>query len=191
VKTTITQAHLIVVCCLASIVLTQTLWAADNTKLKPNVLMIVVDDLAPVGSTFGGPVSLPAIDALAERGVSFQTNFANIPVCGASRASMMSGLAPTSSRFLTFDSRLDEDAPNTPSLPQLFRTHGWHTVANGKLFDVAKNRTVAASICRQPTSSSLLQGDFPTMNDWKLPMVLTLTARWQRNLSKIWQGSRS
>ena len=95
-----------------------------------------MDDLAPVGSTFGGPVTLPSMQSLADRGVSFQANFANIPVCGASRASMMSGLAPTASRFLTFDSRLDQDAPDVPSLPAFFRTAGWHTVANGKLFDV-------------------------------------------------------
>ncbi|WP_170287358.1 sulfatase [Halioglobus maricola] len=103
---------------------------------RPNVLMIIVDDLAPVGTSFGGPVSLPSLEALAQRGISFNNNYANVPVCGASRASMMSGLAPTSTRFLTFDSQLDQDAPGTPSLPAFFREQGWHTAASGKIFDV-------------------------------------------------------
>jgi len=98
--------------------------------------MFIIDDLAPIGTTFGGPVELPSIQSIAERGVSFTNNYANIPVCGASRASMMSGLAPTSTRFLTFDSRLDEDAPEALSIPGFFRANGWHTAANGKIFDV-------------------------------------------------------
>lgn len=114
-------------------VLTTPVYALEQ---RPNILMILVDDLAPVGTTFGGPVSLPSLDALASRGISFTSNFANVPVCGASRASLMSGLAPTSTRFLTFNSRLDNDAPGIASLPAYFRSHGWYTAASGKIFDV-------------------------------------------------------
>jgi len=125
--------------------LTQNVSAAEGSQRRPNVLLIVVDDLAPIGTSFGGPVTLPAMAALAEQGVSFQANFANIPVCGASRASMMSGLAPSANRFLTFDSRLDQDAPEVPSLPAFFRAAGWHTVANGKLFDVIEDSAASWS----------------------------------------------
>ena len=103
---------------------------------QPNVLMILVDDLAPVISAYGGPVSTPAIDQLAARGVRFTNNYANVPVCGASRASMLSGLAPTPSRFLSFSSRLDQDVEGSVSLPAFLKAHGWQTLANGKVFDV-------------------------------------------------------
>ena len=49
---------------------------------------------------------------------------------------MLSGLAPTAERFLSYDSRLDQDVENSTSLPAFFQEHGWHTLANGKVFDV-------------------------------------------------------
>ena len=103
---------------------------------ETNVLLILVDDLRPVTQSFGGPVSAPNLDALAERGFSFLNHYANVPVCGASRASMLSGLAPSTGRFLTFNSRLDQDAPGAESLPAYFKRHGWTVEGNGKIFDV-------------------------------------------------------
>ncbi|CAN0521365.1 unnamed protein product, partial [Scytosiphon promiscuus] len=97
---------------------------AEQQRL--NVLMIIVDDLAPVISPYGGPVATPALDQLAARGVRFTHNYANVPVCGASRASMLSGLAPDATRFLSYDSRLDQDVENAVSLPAYFQQHGWH-----------------------------------------------------------------
>ena len=104
-----------------------------------NVLLILVDDLAPVISSYGGPVTTPAIDELAQRGVRFSNNYANVPVCGASRASMLGGLAPNATRFLTYDSRLDRDVTGSVSLPAYFKQHGWHTAAIGKVFDVIED----------------------------------------------------
>ena len=102
----------------------------------PNVLFIIVDDLAPVSASFGGDVDTPSIDALAGRGIAFQNNYANVPVCGASRASLLSGLRPTGDRFLTFNSRLDQDEPDAITIPGHFRANGWYTVGYGKIFDV-------------------------------------------------------
>ena len=110
--------------------------AAPASAQAPNVLMVLVDDLRPVMSGFGGPVATPNLETLAERGYRFMNHFANVPVCGASRASMLSGLAPSSQRFLSFDSRLDEDVPGAESLPGYFKRNGWHVVGNGKIFDV-------------------------------------------------------
>ena len=102
-----------------------------------NVLFSLVDDLRPTLGAYGDAHALtPNIDALASDGFLFTNAFANVPVCGASRASLLSGLRPTAERFLTFNSRLDQDAPDAPSLPGWFKQHGYHTLANGKLFDV-------------------------------------------------------
>ena len=120
----------------ASLVCVLLLLSIPAAAEKPNVVLILVDDLRPVMTSFGGPVSTPGIDALAHRGVRFTNNYANVPVCGASRASMLSGLAPSATRFLSYDSRLDQDVPEAETLPGYFRRHGWYVVGNGKIFDV-------------------------------------------------------
>jgi len=120
--------------------------ASDSTL---NVLLIIVDDLAPVISSYGGPVETPAMDSLAARGVRFTNNYANAPVCGASRASLLSGLAPTATRFLSYDSRLDQEVDGALSLPGYFRQKGFHTVANGKVFDVIDDSADSWSGSRQ------------------------------------------
>jgi iduronate 2-sulfatase len=105
-------------------------------EFRPNVLLIIVDDLAPVSVLFGGSVETPSLNELATRGVAFRNNYANVPVCGASRASMLTGLSPTSSRFLSYNSRVDKDVPGALTLPGHFRANGWYTAGNGKIFDV-------------------------------------------------------
>ena len=102
-----------------------------------NVLLIVVDDLRPALGTYGDADAVtPHIDGLAERGVVFEHAFANVPVCGASRASMLSGRKPTAQRFIGFDARLDEDLPGVASLPAWFMRHGYNSRGYGKVFDV-------------------------------------------------------
>ncbi len=60
---------------------------------KPNVLFLIADDLNTALSGFGHPqCKTPNIDRLAERGVKFENMHCQYPVCGASRASLMSGL---------------------------------------------------------------------------------------------------
>ena len=105
---------------------------------RPNILFIIVDDLRPEIGAYGDPIArTPSIDRLAARGFVFENAFAPVPVCGASRAAMFSGRKPTTNRFLTYSSRLDHDLPNAPSLPGYFKDHGYHTLANGKVFDVS------------------------------------------------------
>lgn len=102
----------------------------------PNVLIVIIDDLRPGVAAYGDQVArTPHIDELAEAGVVFEEAFATVPNCGASRASLFSSRKPTASRFLTYDSRLDEDLPEAISLPDYFKAHGYHTVSNGKVFD--------------------------------------------------------
>ena len=58
-------------------------------KEKPNVLFIIADDLRPELGTFGAAhIKSPNIDKLAENSAVFERAFCNIPVCGASRASL-------------------------------------------------------------------------------------------------------
>jgi arylsulfatase A-like enzyme len=99
------------------------------------VLFIAVDDLRPELGCYGRElIHSPHIDRLAAEGTRFDRSYCNIPVCGASRASLMTGLRPARNRFLTYLSRADEEAPGIVTLPGLFHQNGYRTISNGKIF---------------------------------------------------------
>ncbi|MCK5694594.1 MAG: sulfatase [Bacteroidales bacterium] len=101
----------------------------------PNILFIAVDDLRPELACYGKElISSPNIDLLAAEGTRFDRSYCNIPVCGASRASLMTGLRPARNRFLTYLTRADEEAAGITTLPGHFRNNGYHTISNGKIF---------------------------------------------------------
>jgi iduronate 2-sulfatase len=105
-----------------------------------NVLLIIVDDLRPeLGCYKTTQVISPNIDQIAREGILFTRTYCQIPICGASRASLLSGLRPTTNRFLNYDSRVDDDAPGHLTLPGLFKTNGYHTISNGKVFHIPKD----------------------------------------------------
>ena len=72
---------------------------------KMNVLLIICDDLNDYIQGFGGhPQSrTPNIKRLMDSGVSFLDAHCNIPICNPSRASMMTGLYPHTSRCYGFE----------------------------------------------------------------------------------------
>ena len=102
---------------------------------KPNILFISVDDLRPELGCYGQDYMItPNIDRLAHEGVLFEKSFCNYPVCGASRASLMTGLRPTPERFNIYYSRADEDAPGIPDIAATLKAAGYRTVNNGKIY---------------------------------------------------------
>ncbi|MHC4686072.1 MAG: sulfatase-like hydrolase/transferase, partial [Planctomycetota bacterium] len=70
---------------------------AAAKKKHPNVLFIASDDLNDwVGYLGGHPNTVtPNIDALAARGLVFERAYCNAPICNPSRASLMTGLRPS------------------------------------------------------------------------------------------------
>ena len=63
--------------------------AHQSADDRPNILMIVVDDMGYSDpSAFGGEVATPNIDSLAERGVKF-TNFYVAPTCSLTRSMLL------------------------------------------------------------------------------------------------------
>lgn len=102
---------------------------------KPNVLFIAVDDLRPELGCYGQDhIQSPNIDILAQTGLTFTRAYCNVPVCGASRASILSGLRPTSQRFARASTRQDKDVPGIMGIPLHFKKNGYHTVSLGKIY---------------------------------------------------------
>ena len=108
---------------------------AQNNLLKPdkpNVLFIAVDDLRPELGCYGQThIKSPNIDRLARSGIVFENAYANYPVCGPSRASLMSGIYPSTNRFGWVQ---DQDLPGVVSLPMHFRNNNYKTIALGKIY---------------------------------------------------------
>ena len=101
---------------------------------KKNVLFIMVDDLRPELNIYGqSQIISPNIDALANSGVTFNRAYCNVPVCGASRASLLTGIRPTSNRFLTYFSSIKKEAPNVLNLVQHLKNEGYTTISNNKI----------------------------------------------------------
>ncbi len=102
---------------------------------KPNVLFLAVDDLRPELTAYGAEKMVtPNFDRLAQRGVRFDRAYCMVPTCGASRASLMTGLRPARDRFVTFDCRADEDAPGIVPLNAHFKNNGYTSLSLGKVF---------------------------------------------------------
>ncbi len=107
--------------------------ALKNTK--PNILFIAVDDLRPELGCYGNNIiSSPNIDRLAGESVTFRRAYCNIPVSGASRASLLTGTRPASYRFLNFETWAERDYPEAVTLPEHFRHSGYYTVSLSKVF---------------------------------------------------------
>ena len=102
---------------------------------KPNVLFIAVDDLRPELGCYGKEhIQSPNIDRLASESTLFERAYCMVPTCGASRASLMTGLRPTRNRFVSYDANAEKEAPGIATLNTHFKNHGYHTVSNGKVF---------------------------------------------------------
>ena len=108
-------------------------------KSKQNVLFIAVDDLRPELGCYGKDyVYSPNIDRLASEGVLFANHYANVPTCGASRYTLLTGRLP----------RIPSDANNDAihkalsgqeekEIPETFihhlRRNGYYTIGIGKI----------------------------------------------------------
>lgn len=107
----------------------------------PNVLMISIDDLNDwLGCLNGHPnAKTPNIDRLAAKGVLFSNAHCQATNCGPSRASIMTGLRPSTSGIygqindnkIRIDNKMTEDII---FLPEYFKQNGYHTMGIGKIF---------------------------------------------------------
>lgn len=119
---------------------------AQTTPSRPNVLFIAVDDLRPELNCYGrSHIRSPNIDSLAAEGVVFERAYCMVPTCGASRASLMTGLRPSRHRFVNYLTRADKDVRGTTTLNTHFKNHDYYTVSDGKVFHHAADNVAGWS----------------------------------------------
>lgn len=106
---------------------------------KPNVLFISVDDLRPELACYShNYIKSPNLDKLALSGCVFTNHFSQVPTCGASRFSMLTGMLPRTSTHLNNEAihKLISGKPESEN-PETFIHHlkrnGYYTVGIGKI----------------------------------------------------------
>lgn len=112
---------------------------SNENNPKFNVLFIAVDDLRPEIGAYGNElIHTPSMDKLANQAVVFQNHYVQVPTCGASRASLLTGLLPRTPQHLQ-NSAMERLLSNEPEgeIPETFvhhfRRNGYYTVGIGKI----------------------------------------------------------
>ena len=109
--------------------------ASVAQSTRPNVLFIAVDDLRPQLGCYGADQMVtPNIDRLAKDGVLFRRAYCQVAVCGASRASLLSGCRPETTGCWDFKTPLRSKMPDVITLPQSFKEAGYQTSFIGKVY---------------------------------------------------------
>lgn len=120
---------------------------SEDTKPRPNILFIPVDDLRPDLGAYGDEfVKTPHIDRLAEQGLTFTRAYCQQAVCNPSRASLLTGLRPDSIRVWDLQTGFRKNVPDVVTLPQFFKEHGYTTIGLGKTFHNNDPDTLSWSI---------------------------------------------
>lgn len=120
--------------------------AKSAGPVRPNILFIAVDDLRPELGCYGNSyIHSPNIDKLASRGRLFLNHYVNVPTCGASRYSMLTGRYPQNQASLQnniFEKTTagKEKGAEPESMIELFRRNGYYTVGIGKISHAVDGR---------------------------------------------------
>ena len=102
---------------------------------KLNVLFIAADDMNCDLSAYGNSqVKTPNLERLARMGVRFDNAYCQQPLCGPSRASIMTGLRPDTLDMHTLKHELRIKNPDVVTMGQMFRNNGYFSARAGKIY---------------------------------------------------------
>ncbi|MEE3229878.1 MAG: sulfatase [Planctomycetota bacterium] len=102
---------------------------------RPNVLFVVVDDLAATLGCYGDVTArTPNIDRLAAGAVRFDRAYNQLPLCNPTRASVMTGLRPDRIKVYDLDRHFRDELPDAITLPQAFQAEGYLSARVGKIY---------------------------------------------------------
>jgi arylsulfatase A-like enzyme len=113
----------------------------EPTSIRPNILVLMAEDLSPRIGAFGDPVArTPNIDRLAASGVRFPNTFTTAGVCAPSRAALITGMHAISigaqhmrSSNFPGGGYTAVPRPEVKAFPELLRAASYYTYTNFKL----------------------------------------------------------
>jgi len=102
---------------------------------RPNVLLIMCDDLNDYVSGFGGhpQAQTPAVEKLAKSGTLFSRAYCNFPACAPSRNSMLHGIYPHSASSSWQPWKKIPGFRNSKTMMTYFRENGYTVIGSGKI----------------------------------------------------------
>ena len=116
--------------------------ARQGTSSRPNILLIVADDLgySDIGP-FGSEIATPALDALAREGLML-TGFHVLPTCSPTRSVLLSGVDNHQAGLGTMGELKTPEMEGHPgyagylnfkvaALPEVLKAAGYHTYMAG------------------------------------------------------------
>jgi len=114
----------------------------------PNIVLILTDDVGyGVPSTFGGPVDTPALDRLAENGLSY-TRFHTTSLCSPTRSALKAGrnhhmvnVGSVQEIATAFPGNTGQIPNTTAPVAEILRLNGYNTAAFGKWHETALTDT--------------------------------------------------
>src|SRR6187200_1193830 len=126
--------------CAAALILHQYASAAAPTNERPNIVVILIDDMGFSDlQCYGGEVPTPNINKLAGEGVRF-TQFYNTARCSPSRAALLTGLYPHQAGLGFLDNMIVPNSKGTQgklrddcvTMPEVLDDAGYFTFMTGK-----------------------------------------------------------
>jgi hypothetical protein len=105
----------------------------------PNVLIVLIDDMGfGQSSAFGGPISMPTVDRLANEGLRYN-QFHTTALCSPTRSALLSGRNHHMNNFgsiaetaTTFPGQTGQRPNNVATVAEMLRLNGYSTAHFGK-----------------------------------------------------------
>ncbi|MEN8693423.1 MAG: sulfatase-like hydrolase/transferase [Akkermansiaceae bacterium] len=109
---------------------------AESTAKKPNIVVILTDDLGYGDlECYGHPhIKTPHLNAMAQNGIRFTDFYSAAPVCSPSRVGLMTGRSPNRAGIYDFipGNRGIYMRASEVTIPQLLKKAGYATCLSGK-----------------------------------------------------------
>src|SRR5580658_313695 len=147
----------------------------------PNLLILMAYQLAAgaLAAHGGRTARTPHIDALAERGVVFDSFYCNSPLCAPSRFSLLAGQLP--SRIGAYDNAAEFPA-EVPTFAHYLRAAGYQTVLSGKMHFCGPDQLHGFE---ERLTTDIYPADFGWTPDWTR---FTERPGWYHNMDSVTQA---
>lgn len=147
--------------------------------MKPNIIIIMADQLAPhFTGAYGHKIAkTPHMDALAARGMRFDAAYCNSPLCAPSRFSFMSG--QLISRIAAYDNASEFQAA-TPTFAHYLKLLGYRTCLSGKMHFVGPDQKHGFE---DRITTDIYPSDFAWTPDWENPDERL--DKWYHNMQTV------
>lgn len=107
---------------------------AMTAEVKPNVVLLMADDLRVELASYGSHAITPNLDRFANGALQFDRAYCQQAVCNPSRSSMLTGRRPDTLRIWNNSTHFREPNPDVQTIPLWFKGHGYTTRCVGKIF---------------------------------------------------------